>query len=191
MNAGLKQRVKERQGYHCYVCGGQGDDLHHIIHKSQAPELRDYIDNLVFVCRECHNKIHHTPQLDKKLKREYRKRIEQKFLQEKYYSIREIAEITHLEEDYFTSLSPSFQGADYLTVVVDMSSVLNLKDNSNLKGHDFQPDTSTNLTWNGISVPASSTIGSLSRPDNSGLVFNIEFGSGSIIHNLFFDKQYR
>lgn len=76
-------------------------------------------------------------------------------------------------KDYFTSLSPSFQGADYLTDVVDMSSVLNLEDNSNLKGHDFLPSTSTNLTWNGNSVPASSTVGSLSRPDNSGLVFNI------------------
>lgn len=76
-------------------------------------------------------------------------------------------------KDYFTSLSPSFQGADYLTDVVDMSSVLNLADNSNLKGHDFLPSTSTNQTWNGNSVPASSTVGSLSRPDNSGLVFNI------------------
>lgn len=76
-------------------------------------------------------------------------------------------------KDYFTSLSPSFQGADYLTDVVDMSSVLNLEDNSNLKGHDFLPSTSTNLTWNGNSVPANSTVGSLSRPDNSGLVFNI------------------
>ena len=34
-------------------------------------------------------------------------------------------------KDYFTSLSPSFQGADYLTDVVDMSSVLNLEDGSN------------------------------------------------------------
>ena len=76
-------------------------------------------------------------------------------------------------KDYFTSWSPSFQGAAYLTDVVDMSSVLNLVDNSNLKGHDFLPSTSTNLTWNGNSVPASSTVGSLSRPDNSGLVFNI------------------
>ena len=76
-------------------------------------------------------------------------------------------------KDYFTSLSPSFQGADYLTDIVDMSSVLKLEDNSNLKGHDFLPSTSSNLTWNGDSVPASSTVGSLSRPDNSGLVFNI------------------
>ena len=58
-------------------------------------------------------------------------------------------------KDYFTSLSPSFQGADYLTDIVDMSSVLELEDNSNLKGHDFLPSTSTNLTWNGNSVPAS------------------------------------
>lgn len=76
-------------------------------------------------------------------------------------------------KDYFTSLSPSFQGADYLTDVVDMSSVLNLKDNSYLKGHDFLPSTSSDFTWNGNSVPASSSVGSLSRPDNSGLVFNV------------------
>lgn len=76
-------------------------------------------------------------------------------------------------KDYFTSLSPSFQGADYLTDPVDMSSVLNLVDDSNLKGHDFLPTTSTTFTWNGNNVPASSTVGSLSRSDNSGLVFNI------------------
>lgn len=76
-------------------------------------------------------------------------------------------------KDYFTSLSPSFQGADYLTDVVDMSSVLNLEDNSSLKGHDFLPSTSTDLTWNGKAVRGSSTVGSLSRPDDTGLVFNI------------------
>jgi hypothetical protein len=77
-------------------------------------------------------------------------------------------------KDYFTSLSPSFQGADYLTSPVDMSSILNLTDNTNLKGHDFLPSTSSNLTWNGVSVPSgSSMVGSLSRPDNTGLVFNI------------------
>ena len=76
-------------------------------------------------------------------------------------------------KDYFTSLSPSFQGADYLTDNVDMSYVLELQDNSSLKGHDFLPRTSSDLTWSGKSVPASSHIGSLSRPDASGLVFNI------------------
>ena len=55
-----------------------------------------------------------------------------------------------------------------------MSSVLELQDNSsNLKGHDFLPRTSSDLTWNNKPVPASSSIGSLSRADNSGLVFNI------------------
>lgn len=78
------------------------------------------------------------------------------------------------DKDYFTSLSPSFQGADYLSANVDMSSVLELQDNSsNLKGHDFLPRTSSDLTWNGKSVPASSSIGSLSCPDTTGLVFNI------------------
>lgn len=77
-------------------------------------------------------------------------------------------------KDYFTSLSPSFQGADYLSDPVDMSSVLRLTDNSSLKGHDFTPATSSRLTWNGSSVPSGSDmIGSLSRPDTTGLVFNI------------------
>lgn len=78
-------------------------------------------------------------------------------------------------KDYFTSLSPSFQGADYLSDVVDMSYVLNLVDNSsNLKGHDFLPSTSSNLTWNGDLVSGSkSTVGSLTRPNDYGTVFNI------------------
>ena len=77
-------------------------------------------------------------------------------------------------KDYFTSLSPSFQGADYLSDNIEMSYVLELHDNSsNLKGHDFLPRTSSDLTWSGESVPASSHIGSLSRPDASGLVFNV------------------
>ena len=91
-------------------------------------------------------------------------------------------------KDYFTSLSPSFQGADYLTNVVDMSSVLNLEDNSTtLKGHDFLPSTSSNLTWNGNSVPSSSTIGSLSRSDNTGLVFKIANLRAAYV----LDKLYR
>jgi hypothetical protein len=77
-------------------------------------------------------------------------------------------------KDYFTSISPSFQGADYLSDPVDMSSVLTLKDNSSLKGHDFLPATSSSLTWNGDSVPSGNDmVGSLSRPDTTGLVFNI------------------
>ena len=66
-------------------------------------------------------------------------------------------------KDYFTSLSPSFQGADYLTDLVDMSNVLNLEDSSHLKGHDFLPGTTQSVSWNGNSVPASSTVGSLSQ----------------------------
>ena len=78
-------------------------------------------------------------------------------------------------KDYFTSVSPSFQGADYLTDPVLMSNVLNLTDSSYLSGHDFLPDTSSNITWNNTAVPAANKdmIGSLSRPDYSGLVFNI------------------
>ena len=90
-------------------------------------------------------------------------------------------------KDYFTSLSPSFQGADYLTDVVDMSSVLQLEDNSSLKGHDFLPGTSSRFTWNGLPVPGSSSVGALSRLDNSGLVFNV----ANLRSAYALDKLYR
>lgn len=91
-------------------------------------------------------------------------------------------------KDYFTSLSPSFQGADYLTDTVDMSSVLKLVDVSSNIGHDFLPSTSSDFTWNGSSVPSGSNmIGSLSRSDTTGLVFNI----ANLRSAYALDKLYR
>ena len=60
-------------------------------------------------------------------------------------------------------------------------------DRSNLKGHDFLPRTSSDLTWNDKSVPASSSIGSLSCADNTGLVFNI----ANLRSAYALDKLYR
>ena len=52
-------------------------------------------------------------------------------------------------KDYFTSLSPSFQGADYLTTPVSMNDVLSLGQNE--EGDEFgnlRPYTSTDFNWN-------------------------------------------
>lgn len=47
-------------GYHdyidCEVCKGQAVDIHHIIFKSQGG--KDEINNLIALCRSCHNMAH-------------------------------------------------------------------------------------------------------------------------------------
>ena len=46
----------------CEMCGGQGTEVHHIIHLTDA-NIDDYNisldpDNLMLLCTSCHNKIH-------------------------------------------------------------------------------------------------------------------------------------
>jgi RNA-directed DNA polymerase len=57
-----KEKVANRQGYKCTVCGeslfnDEPIDLHHIIPKSQGG--KDEIRNLIWVHQYCHHKIHH------------------------------------------------------------------------------------------------------------------------------------
>ena len=40
----------------CELCGGQADDIHHI--KRRGEGGGDELENLIAVCRECHNKCH-------------------------------------------------------------------------------------------------------------------------------------
>jgi len=40
----------------CEVCGAEGVDVHHIIFRSHGGS--DTIDNLMALCRECHNREH-------------------------------------------------------------------------------------------------------------------------------------
>jgi RNA-directed DNA polymerase len=57
-----KEKVANRQGYKCTVCGEslfneEPIDLHHIIPKSEGG--KDEIRNLIWVHQYCHHKIHH------------------------------------------------------------------------------------------------------------------------------------
>lgn len=97
MNAGLKQRVKEKQNWRCYLCGKQGFDLHHIVRQSQGG--LDIELNLIYVCRECHMQIHAKKKLEKMLKRQLKNKLEKLFIYSKHYSIKEISQIAHIEED--------------------------------------------------------------------------------------------
>jgi len=41
----------------CECCGGEADDTHHIISRGMGgSKLKDYIENLMALCRECHTK---------------------------------------------------------------------------------------------------------------------------------------
>ena len=43
----------------CEVCGSKSVDIHHLDAKGMGgSKLKDYIENLIAVCRDCHIKCH-------------------------------------------------------------------------------------------------------------------------------------
>lgn len=93
----------------------------------------------------------------------------------KWYQLR----YRNWNKDYFTCVSPSFQGADYLSDPINMSDVLSLgqSDNGNNDGN-FLPGTTSDFNWNGQHVPSHGMIGQLvvdtvDQKDSSFTMFNI------------------
>lgn len=65
-------------------------------------------------------------------------------------------------KDYFTSVSPSFQGADYLSDPINMGNVLSLgQSESENNDGDFKPGTTRGFDWNGQQVPSTGMMGNL------------------------------
>lgn len=58
-------QVMERDGHKCRMCGTSRGlaDVHHIIKRSQGGG--DDMDNLITLCRRCHNKQHAQVQFNK------------------------------------------------------------------------------------------------------------------------------
>ena len=59
----LKARAKKRDKNQCVMCKEQGhyspcEAVHHIKHVKQVPELALALDNVICLCKECHNKVH-------------------------------------------------------------------------------------------------------------------------------------
>lgn len=53
----------------CEKCGARAVDIHHVIFKQMGgSKTKDYIENLVALCRECHNKAHNSIKFNNKLK---------------------------------------------------------------------------------------------------------------------------
>jgi len=62
----LHSYIIERDSFLCCICGQGGDEIHHIIFKSQGGTNRT--TNLALLCRPCHGNQHGpTPTPDKKL----------------------------------------------------------------------------------------------------------------------------
>lgn len=52
-----------RDGYQCQICRRYGrmveaTEVHHIKHADEYPELAFDLDNLISLCKACHNKQH-------------------------------------------------------------------------------------------------------------------------------------
>lgn len=59
----LRQKVLEKNNYDCQHCKSKGEankanTVHHVKHLKQHPELALDEENLIAVCKECHNELH-------------------------------------------------------------------------------------------------------------------------------------
>ena len=53
----------------CEICGKTAVDIHHLIIKGMGgSRTKDYIENLIAVCRGCHNKCHGSIEFNTKAK---------------------------------------------------------------------------------------------------------------------------
>lgn len=59
----LKEDIKHRDNHECQMCAKQGrygppEAVHHIKHLKKHPELAMDPDNLITLCKTCHNLVH-------------------------------------------------------------------------------------------------------------------------------------
>jgi len=53
----------------CEICGTKAVDIHHLIIKGMGgSKTKDYIENLIALCRSCHNKCHGSIDFNSKAK---------------------------------------------------------------------------------------------------------------------------
>jgi len=59
----------------CEVCGAKCVEVHHLEPKSIAKAKENLIDNLIGVCRDCHNQCHSSRQFNEDAKLIHRKKL--------------------------------------------------------------------------------------------------------------------
>lgn len=56
LDADLRRRIRARDGQACRWCGGAGEQIHHVLYRSQGGP--DHVSNLILLCAEHHAKAH-------------------------------------------------------------------------------------------------------------------------------------
>lgn len=59
----------------CEICGAGMVDVHHLEPKSIAKAKVNLIDNLIGVCRDCHNECHNSRRFNEEAKLIHRKKL--------------------------------------------------------------------------------------------------------------------
>jgi len=59
----------------CEICGKKSSEIHHLEPRSIAKAKENFIDNLIGVCRECHNLCHSHRKFNEDAKLIHRKKL--------------------------------------------------------------------------------------------------------------------
>jgi 5-methylcytosine-specific restriction endonuclease McrA len=51
----IKMELQDQQDGRCFICGGMACDLAHLLPRSLYPEYITLKENLILLCRDCHN----------------------------------------------------------------------------------------------------------------------------------------
>lgn len=53
-----REEIKKLFKGKCGLCGRKGEHIHHIIYRSEDKSKINDLDNLFYICLECHLKVH-------------------------------------------------------------------------------------------------------------------------------------
>ena len=97
----------------CPVCGGRASEVHHVVFRSQAPSLIKCELNLIPLCPNCHDSIHHrgNKKLDRQLKLKFQNKLEYFFIKE-YLTKEEINEVLNISDKALERLLKTLKKTD-------------------------------------------------------------------------------
>ena len=95
-------------------------------------------------------------------------------------------------KDYFTSISPSFQGADFLSDPVKMNNVLSLQNNYSPQVSSFITQSDSDFNWNGKTGDSNGMMASLTlAQDDFAASQTVSFNVANLRAAFALDKLYR